>query len=73
MAKKTAADKLFALEDDVRKAIEVETDDRVKAGLLAVLRAFSHLKDCIATSDNIRWPGPGGGDQPEARNLRGRG
>ena len=53
MAKKTVNHKLLALEDDLKAAIELEDDDRIKAGMLNILRAFSHLKDSIATSENV--------------------
>lgn len=67
MAKKTINDRLLALEDDLIKGIELEDDDRIKAGMLNVLKAMGHLKDSISTAANLAWT-PG----EVARNKRGR-
>ena len=53
MAKKTVNDKLLALEGDLKEAIELEDDDRIKAGMLNILKAMSHLKDSIAWSAKV--------------------
>jgi hypothetical protein len=72
VAKKSVIDKLFALEDELDAAIVAETDDRIKAALGNVSRGLNHLKDSIATSENVKWPGAGPSGLPEARNQRGR-
>jgi hypothetical protein len=67
VAKKTVIDKLLALEGDLAEAIKLEADPRVQAGMTAVSKAFSHLKDTIAQSEGLKWPAG-----QVARNKRGR-